>query len=259
MESMSRPAVTSSAPARGLQAYLLMVQWEFLSLVPLLPFFIIVQFLIGGGMVIGFSFLFEDIPREQALYLCTGGSIMALLMVGFIAAPQIVAQYKTAKTYDFMLSLPIARPIMALAGLTVWMLIALPGMILALTAANLWYELDLQVSLLIAPAALLTVLMATSVGLAFAHAISRPEATILITQILAFGILVFSPINYPAERLPMWLQALHEFLPFQHAAAVIRGALTTSLEQDVGRSYAILAAWTAISWVVTLWVLNRRR
>jgi hypothetical protein len=107
MEAMNRPVAISSTPARGLQAYLLMVQWELLSLVPLLPFFIIVQFLIGGGMVIGFGFLFEDIPHEQALYLCTGGSVMALLMVGFIAAPQIVAQYKTAKTYDFMLSLPL--------------------------------------------------------------------------------------------------------------------------------------------------------
>jgi ABC-2 type transport system permease protein len=106
---------------------------------------------------------------------------------------------------------------------------------------------------------LLTVLMATSVGLAFAHALPRPEATILITQILGFGILVFSPINYPAERLPVWLQTLHQFLPFQHAAVVMRGALAAGLEHDVGRSYAILAVWTAVSWVVTLWVLNRRR
>jgi ABC-2 type transport system permease protein len=248
-----------SSPARAIRAYLLMVQWEFFGLLPLLPLLIIVQFLIGGGMVIGLGFLFEDIPTEQAFYLTTGGSVVALLIMGLVAAPQTVAQYKSAKTYDFVLSLPVARPILALSGLTVWMLVALPGMALALATSNYYYQLDLRVSVLVVPAALLTVLVATSVGFAFAHALPHPGATVLVTQVLVFGILVFSPINYPAERLPEWLQTVHQYLPFQHAAVVMRASLTEGLAEGVARSLAILVGWTGLSWTVTLWVLNRRR
>lgn len=241
-----------------LLSYLLMLKWEMLGLRLLLPFMIIVQILVGAGTVIGLGFLFEEIQRVQALYLATGGAVTALLMIGLVMAPQIVAQHKTRNTYQFMLTLPVPRSALALAGLTVWMLVALPGMVLALIAAGLWYGLDFHVSALIVPAALLTILVACSVGFAFAHALPHPSVTALLTQVLAFGILLYSPINFPAERLPGWLQAIHRVLPFEHAAVVVRGSLTEGLVEDVGFSFAVLAAWTVASWTATLWVLNRR-
>lgn len=246
-------------PRNPIRAYLLVVHWDLMSILPLLPFLIVVQFLMGGGMVMGLGYLFDDISRQQALYLATGGSVIALLMVGLVAAPQIIAQHKTAKTYDFMLFLPIPRITLAFSSITVWTLVSIPGMSLALTVASYWYGLDLNVSIFIIPDALLTVLVATSVGLAFAHALAHPGATILVTQVLAFGILLFSPINYPAERLPMWLQRLHQFLPFQHAAVVVRGALTEGWHAGMRVSFAVLLAWTVVSWAITLWFLNRRR
>lgn len=248
----------SSRPYHWLRTYLLMVRWELLSLRLMMPIMFVVQLFIGAGTVIGLGFLFEEIPRRQALYLSTGGSVIALLMVGMVMAPQLVAQHKMQKTYDFMLSLPVPRLTFALSGLTVWMMLALPGMALALVSAAWWYHLDLRVSLLVIPAVLLTVLMATSVGFAFAHALPHPSVTALITQVLAFFILMYSPINFPAERLPVWLQTAHEFLPFQHAAVVMRGALTEGLVNGVERSFAILTVWTLAASVVTLWVLSRR-
>jgi len=249
--------VTAEAP--WLTTYFLMVRWELLSLRLMMPLMFVVQFFIGAGTVIGLGFLFEEIPRRQALYLSTGGSVIALLMVGLVMAPQLIAQHKMQNTYDYMLSLPVPRLTFALSSLTVWMSMALPGMALALVAAAWWYGLDLRVSPLVVPAVLLTLLMATSVGFAFAHALPHPSVTALVTQVLAFFILMYSPINFPAERLPEWLAIAHAYLPFEHAAIVMRGSLTEGLVDHVGHSFSVLLVWTVVAWLVTLRVLTHRK
>ncbi|MGH9320097.1 MAG: ABC transporter permease [Vicinamibacteria bacterium] len=238
--------------------YLLMVRWELLSLRQMVPIMIIVQLFMGAGTVIGMGFLFEDIGPEQVLYLSTGGPTIALLTVGLVMAPQLVARHKMQKTYDFMLSLPVPRSTLALAGLTVWMMLALPGMVLALLSAALWYQLDLQVSFLLFPTLLLTMVMATSVGFAIAHAIPHPSVTALVTQVLAFVILMYSPINFPAERLPVWLQKAHAFLPFEHAGILVRASLAEGHASQLACSFAVLVVWSVVASGVTLWVLNRR-
>jgi len=247
-----------SGPSHWLRSYWLMVRWEFMSLRLIFPIMVLVQIFMGAGLVIGFSLLFEEVPPLQAVYLSTGSTVVSMLVVGLAMAPQLVAQHKMAKTYDFMWSLPVPRLAQAMANITVWIMVTIPGVILALLVANWRFDLDLQVSLMVVPAFLLTILVATSVGLAFAHALPNPMVTAMITQVLIFVILLFSPINFPPERLPEWLQVIHRFLPFQHAANVIRGSLTEGLAQNVGESFLVLAAWGVAGWGVTAWVLVRR-
>ena len=42
-------------------------------------------------------------------------------------------------------------------------------------------------------------------------------------------------------------------------AQVIRGGLTTGLVTDLGTAYLILSGWTVARWVMTAWVVGRRR
>ncbi len=145
-----------------------------------------------------------------------------------------------------------------MASLTVYAAAALPGMIVALAVAALRFDLDLAVSTLVIPAVLLTVLMGTSVGYGLAHAISQPMVTGLIAQVLGFGIVLYSPITFPADRLPGWYATLHLYLPFQHAATVVRGSLTNGLVENVGFSYLVLTLWTLAGWLTTWRVLGRK-
>lgn len=248
------------SPPGQLRLFLLMVRWQFLSLRTLLPLLIVVQMLVASGMVIGLGFLFEDVSSRQALYLMTGGTVIALLLLGLVAAPQTVAQSKMQKTYDFMLALPVPRWALALSAAVVWMAVALPGMMVALFAAAFWYGLQLHPTLLLAPATLLTVLAATSIGFGVAHVLPNPAATAVVTQVLAFVMLFYSPINFPPDRLPAWLEMLHRGLPFQHAAVLMRGALAPDLAAgvDLSFSFLVLSLWVLVSWLLTLWILNRR-
>jgi ABC-2 type transport system permease protein len=235
-----------------------MTSWEMRSLRLYLPLALLVQVLIGGGMIVGFGFLIGDMPSEVALYLVCGVTVVSMITIGLVMSPQIIAQQKMAGTFDYIWSLPVPRTTTIAANLTVNLLLALPGMVVSLLVGWWRYDIALVPSAILVPATLLTLITAASIGMALAHAIPNPMVTGLVTQVLVFFILLFAPINFPPERLPDWLAAIHLYLPFQHSANVIRGGLTESLATDVGESFVILSIWSLVSWVVTAWVVSRR-
>jgi ABC-2 type transport system permease protein len=176
-----------------------------------------------------------------------------------IMGPQLIAQQRFDQTYDFMWSLPIPRTTAALAWVTTNMIIALPGMAVALAVAVIRYDLPIDISPSLVPAVLLVLVSGTMVGYAMAHTIANPLIMQLITQVTIFVILGFSPINFPIEQLPGWLAAVNEWLPFHAMAVVVRAGLTVGIVDDVPQAYAVLGAWTVAAIGVTGWVLSRRK
>jgi ABC-2 type transport system permease protein len=84
----------------------------------------------------------------------------------------------------------------------------------------------------------------------------KPELAQQLTSFLSIGILLFSPINFPAARLPDWLEAVHRVLPLQYMADLVRWSLTGQFADGVGLAFAVVAAWcaaaVAISWRVAV-------
>lgn len=247
-----------SGLAHWLQSYVMMTRWELGSLRMLLPLIVAVQVVIGGGFALGIGLFFDQIPERNALYLSTGVAVVTLITVGLVLGPQLVGNQKSAGTYDFMWSLPVPRTTQAAAWTTVNSVIALPGMVAALLIAQWRYQLPLHFSVSLIPGVLLTIVTATMIGYAFAHAIPKPMITQLITQLLIFLILGFAPINFPPENLPAWLATVNRWLPFHHMAVVIRGGLTEGLVGEVGRSYLVLGFYTAASVGLAALVIGRR-
>jgi len=241
-----------------LSSYVMMTRWELTSLRMLLPLIVALQVVIGGGFALGIGLFFDQMPVRNALYLSTGVTVVTLITVGLVLGPQLVANHKTAGTYDFMWSLPVPRTTQAGAWVTVNSVIALPGMVAALLIADLRYDLPLRITLSIVPAVLLTIVAATMIGYAFAHAIRKPMITQLITTLVIFVILGFAPINFPPDNLPRWLADLNLYLPFYHMAVVMRDGLTEGLVTEVGISYLVLGVYTVASVVVAAWVIGRR-
>ena len=260
MTSITGTAVhpVRSGAAHWLQSYVMMTRWELGSLRLLLPLIVALQIVIGGGFALGIGLFFDEMPARNALFLATGVAVVTLITVGMVLGPQLVSNHKIAGTYDFLWSLPVPRTTQAAAWLTVNIIIAIPGMVAAVAIADWRYDLTLRVSPSIVPAVLLTISTATLIGYAFAHAIRKPMITNMITQLLIFVILGFSPINFPPENLPGWLQTVNEWLPFQHMAAVIRDSLTDGVFDSVGMSYLILVLYTGVSAFVAAWVIGRR-
>ena len=114
----------------------------------------------------------------------------------------MVAQAKSGGMLDYMRSFPVPRMAYLAADLTIWLLSTLPGVILALVVGSLRYDFELQFSPLIVPAFILVVLMATSVGYAIALLLPKAELVSVLTNLIIFSLFLFSPINFPIERLP---------------------------------------------------------
>ena len=120
------------------------------------------------------------------------------------------------------------------------------------------YDLPISISPAIVSAVLLVLVCGTLVGYAMAHTIGNPLVMQLITQVTIFVILGFSPINFPLEQLPGWLQADNRVLPFHAMAVVTRAGLTEGVVDGVPGAYAVLGAWTVAAGGLTAWALTRR-
>jgi ABC-2 type transport system permease protein len=240
-----------------LRSYLLLLRWSAIRLRYLLPLVLVIQIFLSVGIVIGFAFLLPSIDPETALYLSTGAPTLGLITIGMVMAPQMVAQAKTEGTFAYNQTLPVPRTAVLGADITTWLVVGTPGLLLGLLVAVLRFDLTLRVSWLVGPAVLLVALTGTTVGFAIAYAFP-PPVTGLVSQLIVFIALMFSPINFPADRLPQWLQAVHRVLPFESMADAIRDTLTGPPAGVALQPFAVLTVWCAAGLAITLRVMTRR-
>ncbi len=244
--------------AQVLRSYGLMLKWQALSNKPILPLNLIVQLMIAVGFIIGIGFFYPQMDPNIAKYLTTGAPTISLLMVGLVLVPQVVAMGRTQGTFDYMWSLPVPRLVFVAADATVWILVSLPGVILSLVLGSVYYHFPLHVSPLVVPAIALIALAGVFVGYSIAHGAPRPQMAQIATQVIVFGIMIFSPIMYPVEQLPTWLANVHRVLPGMYMADLSRGTLT-DLPVNLGLAFAVVGAWCAAGLVGTYLLVRRRR
>ncbi|HXZ99079.1 MAG TPA: ABC transporter permease [Candidatus Binatia bacterium] len=260
---VTAPPPRLSLPVRGgplgwLRSYGLMLRFDLSSYRQWLPMVVALQILMGAAMAIIYGLYVPHLPRTGLLYIVSGAPALALLPLGLILVPSLISSQRTAGTFDFIWSLPVSRAAQVASSLTITTLIALPGIVVTLVLATWRYGVPLSVSPMVVPAFLLTALMAASVGTALAHLVANPVVINLITNILVFVVLLFSPIAFPLSQFPTWLADIHEGLPLYHMAVVIRASLTTGLVSGVATSYLVLGAWTLAGWIAVAWVTGRR-
>lgn len=241
----------------ALRQYGLLTQWQLRRQSASLPILVIVQALLAVGTVLGFGIIMGEMSGTAALFLATGAPTVTLITVGLVMAPQMLSQAKTEGSSAWMMTLPVPRLAFLAADLTVWTLVALPGTLLALVAGVARYGIELSIAPWALPAAVLVSLTAAAVGYAMA-AVLPPTIAQLMTQLLIFAILLFSPITFPAERLPDWLASLHRVLPVEPMAELIRAGLAQDAFAVPASSVAVLLAWCAGAVLLAAVALRRR-
>lgn len=239
-------------------SYRLLLTWQFLRYRQLFVMSMVIQLALGLGIVYGLAFLIPHIDSETALFLSTGAPTLGLLILGLAVVPQEIAQDKLTGSYDYLSSLPVPRLASLSANMTYWLTIQIPGTILALVAASLRFDFQLDISPLVVPAFLLVALTGASVGYAMASVL-RPEVTGIVQSFISVFILLFSPLDFPADRLPGFLQAIHAVLPIKYMADLIRWSLTGQFVDNVGLAFAVVGAWCVACLGITYRVVTRRR
>ena len=251
--------VVRSGISYWVDSYRTMVRFELINLRTFLAVALVIQVMTGAGMAYLYGFYMGDMPVTAQLFIVTGIPALALVPIGLVMVPGSIMLHKIRDTYDFIWSLPVPRMTSAAATFTVFTGLALPGTLIALLVADVYYDVTLQWSWLFVPAVLLTSLMATSVGFAVAHAIPEPRYTNLLTNIVMFMAILFAPIVVPIAQFPEWWASVHRVLPFYHMAQVIRDSLSDGLVESAGASWAMLSVWTVVAWLLAGWVVGRRK
>lgn len=250
---------TRSGPAYWLRSFVLMMRFDWGRARTWAGMMAIVQLFMGAGMAIMYGFFYPHVSQTTALFIATGTPTLALIPLGFVMLPSGVTQQRTEGTFEFIWSLPAPRSAQAASTFVLFTALSVPGMVLALLVAVWRYGIHLSVSPAVVPAAIVSALVSVTVGFGMALAIRSAVVMNLITNSLVFLVLLFSPIVYPASNLPTWFQKVHDVLPFEHMATVIRAGLTDGLVSDVAGSYEVLFAWIVVGLALTFFVVGRRR
>ena len=236
---------------------LLLAQWQFRRQAQSLPLIIVVQIFIAIATVIGYGLLVGRPTPQVGLYLATGAPTITLITVGLVMTPQVVAQSKTEGSFDWMRTLPVPRTAFLFSDLLMWSLLALPGMVLGIIAGALRFDVALSPAPWIVGAAIIVSVTAASIGYAMATLLPPAVAT-LMTQMIIFIVMLFSPVSYPADRLPTWLATAHEYLPVEPMAQLIRAGLAPDQFDISGRSLVVLSTWCAAAILGAVAALRRQ-
>lgn len=236
-----------------------MMHWSLAATGAMLPLIVLIQAMLAAGIIIGFGFVIPDITPASALFLSSGAPTILLLTIGLVIVPQGVSRAKASGAFDYQRALPVARPLLLLVDLVVWALIALPGVAVGLLVAWLRFELTFSFDWpLLILASLLVTTMATAVGYAIAVSL-QPMLAQMVSQVLVFFVLLFSPITFPASQLPEWFQTVHVVLPIQPAADLMRAGIASGSFTADARDLLVLALWTALGLLITTRALVRRK
>ena len=236
---------------------LLLLQWQLRRGSTMMPLLVVVQIGMAVATVVGYGLLVGDPTPDVGLYLATGAPTITLITVGLVMAPQMLAQAKTEGSLDWMRTLPVPRWTFLASDLLMWTLIALPGMVLGVVAGVVRFDVQLSIAPWLVAAALLVSLTSAAVGYAMASVLP-PMLAALLTQVLVFVVLLFSPVSYPASRMPEWLQHTHAYLPIEPMAQVVRAGLANADFSVPGRSLVVLGVWCVASVGAALAALRRR-
>jgi ABC-2 type transport system permease protein len=242
---------------RWLRNYFLMVKWVFLSYRPWLPLFFAVQICIAGAFIYGISYFYPVITPDIAKYIITGAPTIILLTTGFVMLPQTVASSRTEGTFDYIWSLPVPRMAHIAADATVLIGTTLPSIVLAVILGAVRFSFSLDITWLVVPSAIFVATTGVFVGYSIAFGVPKPMMVNVITQIMVFIVMMFSPVMFPAENLPGWLQAVHTVLPIQYMADLVRGTLT-DLPVNMGLAFGVVGAWCAVCFMITYLIVRKR-
>jgi ABC-2 type transport system permease protein len=139
----------------------------------------------------------------------------------------------------------------------VWLVAALPGLVVALFVSTLRFDLVLETTPLVVLVIVLVALTSTATGYSLA-VLLHPTVAAMLTQVLVVFVLMFSPLTFPPERLPGWLASVHAVAPIQSMGELLRGTIIGGAHPVEAMAFVTFGLWAGISLIITSLVMARR-
>lgn len=234
-----------------------LLYWNFLRQKSLFILFTLAQMLLTISLVFGYPLIMGELDLETTRYLASGSVLIGIISSGCTISSPVVSHAKNEGHVDYLRALPVPRLLISLADLTIWFLAMLPGLVIAIFLGQLKFNVPIFLTPSAAGAILLITLTMISLGFSIAY-VFPPNIVNLISQLILMLGLMFSPIMYPADRLPAIINHIYRFLPFVPAADLLRATLYAENGQILFDTL-ILGCWFILTQVIIFaWLKHER-
>ena len=238
-------------------SFLGVIKWSVIRHKYLIPAFTVIQMILAVAIVYGLSQFLSYVDDISVLYLSSGAVALGIIAVGCVLAPQIVSEARQNGILKYQRTLPVSRISILLADIIIWGLTALPGIVMSIIASMLRFQVSPHISLSGISALIISLVSLICIGFCIAYWLP-PTTVSLVTQLIMFGGLLFSPIVFPESRLPEWSRYVYKALPFVSISKMIRTeifqAITMSAEDVI-----TVVLWGILTFVLALVALGRRQ
>lgn len=157
--------------------------------------------------------------------LVTGSLVFGLGLMSV----NLLAQFILSERFNNEMKLVVASPVHPLSyvgGVAAYSVLqALFTAAVMLSFAPV-FGIDITLSLWLVPLVLLTALSMTGIAIVIATWSSSLEAGGMLANTFGIIVVMLSPVYYPIERLPEWLQWLARLSPYTHAGKAINNVLS---------------------------------
>lgn len=181
---------------------------------------------------------------------------LGLISVSVAVAPQVMAEWKLDGYFEELKQLPISRVVLVTIELISWVVVALPGVLF--TPILAWLGLDATVSNFASALGILGIAALTYLGIGLILVLSLSlEGVQVISQILMVVAMLFTPILFPADRLPEWVGVIHSWLPFDPLNRTLLSAVTGSAYDSL--TLLRVGVWCIVITAVSSIAMARRQ
>lgn len=230
--------------------------WSLIRHKYLVPVFSLAQAAFAVAIICGMALFIPQLDNMSVVYLSSGALTLGMIAVGCVLAPQIVSEAKQNGIFEYQRTLPVSRNIILLADIIIWGIASLPGIIMGCVACTLRFDINLNITVQSCFIILLTQVTTICIGFCIAYWLP-PNAMALATQVIMIGGLLFSPITYPAERLPEWTMYIYNVLPFVPMSNLIRSVLLLG-KPIVLSDLIVVVFWAIVTFILSLCALSKR-
>lgn len=234
-----------------------LIRWSLIRQKYLIPTFSIVQALFAIAIVCGLALMIPQLDNETIVYLSSGAITLGIIAVGCVLAPQIVSESKYNGLFEYQRTLPVPRNNILIADIIIWGVASLPGVIMGCVTAILRFNIDIHVTPFSVAIIIISQITTICIGFAMAYWLP-PNVMALGTQIIMIGGMLFSPITYPADRLPECLVYFYQILPFVPMSNLIRCALFQTVPFSI-LDLIVVLMWAVLAFSLALTALARRK
>lgn len=206
------------------------------------------------GLLFWLSRMGGELNQERAVFILGGNLVTSIIYGPATGMIGKIGWGKEQRTFDYWAALPLPKLGWVLSTVTVYLLLALPAVVVILVVGALTLGLPLTNGLWLIPLIPLGTLSMVGFG-AFLGMIAPNGQTATLFGNAMVGVVTFlTPTLMPLEQMPTVMQGIARIMPMTYAADAFRLALAG----EIGQAMLIDVAILLLSGLAFLWLLQKR-